>query len=230
MGRPALNVVTSRDPSRAALAEAIADVSAQEAGLAKVCEASDRASDLITTAFLDVETAETEIRDARATQRDEIMASVMRGDDTPGNSRLVQAEERKAEAERRLAAYRAARDDLSGALSDEEAKVAAAQVHLRECRTAVLWEALPALVAASMPLRQELAEYAQAIDLITERSPGFMSADDPRRKLLDAANRIRQPILSLGSGVTFPTPAYAEWKAAIHSLGFDPDAPLPNAA
>jgi len=227
MGRPALKHEAPRDPLRAALANAIAALASKRAERDAVQAAYDRASDIVTDSYGALEAAEAEIRHAGAHHRDEIVASVMRGDAKPGNSRREEAERRKADIEERTASARAARDTLKAALQVENERLRMAESDVRECRDAIVFQGLPALVHAAADLRQRFKAAALLALFVRKMQPYHLSADDPRRALGDAADHVTGPVF-LAEGGTVPDAAYAAWEAVVESLLTDPDAPLPG--
>lgn len=218
---------TPRDLLRAALADAIAALAAKREARATVKVAHDRAADMVTAAFCELDQVEAEIKKAGASQRDEVMASVMRGDTFPGNSRRADAERRKSELEAQIAAAREARGALQEQLSEHDSSVAIAERTVRECRDAVVFEALPAILEATAPVRREFERQAHVVRFLRTMQPFYMSADDPRRLIGHDADRILAPALSQAGSQ--PAEDVAAWAAAAEKLLTDPDTPLPKA-
>lgn len=228
MGRPALKQEVSRDPLRDALADAILALASKRAERDAVQAAYNRASDIVTDSFGALEAVEAEIQQAGFRHRDEIVASVLRGDEKLGNSRREEAERRKTEIEERAASAREARDILKSAVEAENERVHRAELDVRECRDAIVFEGLPALVRAAADLRQQFKAAALLAILVRKMQPRHLSADDPRRALGDAADRVTAPVFLAEAGKS-PDPAYAAWEAVAESLLIDPDALLPGA-
>ena len=215
-----------RDPARAALADAISRLAKKLDARNAIGTAHDRAESMVYMQYGELDAIEDNIKKARASQRDEIMASVMRGDETPGNSKLADAERRKAEVEARMAAARVARDILKAQLDEHDDSVALAERIVRERRDAVVFEALPAMIEAAAPMRRELESLAQVVRFIRQMSPGHMSADDPRRLIGRDADKISEPVLWNGDARSIA--AVQPWSDAAERLLTDPETPLPS--
>lgn len=227
MGRPALKQEVSRDPLRAALAAKIEKLTQSRADFAEASTAASRLDEKLSDIYSEMSAIEDEIKRAGAGQREAIMASVMRGDDMPCNDKLAAAEARKADAQKRKAAIQQAQEVMRETLRQRGDTVRMSEDSVAGARTAILWEALPALISAAAPLRTELAKLASVVSLIGQGAPAGMSFDDPRRHLMFEAQRILAPILSNDAGL--PPADIGDWTAAVQSLSTDPDAPLPNA-
>lgn len=214
------------DPTRAALADAIDRLAAKREARNVIRSAHDRALSMVYAQFSELDSIEDDIKKARASQRDEIMASVLRGDETPGNSKLADAERRKAEVEARTAAAREAREILEVQLNEHDGSVALAERAVRECRDAVVFEALPAMIEAAAPMRQEFESLAQVVRFIRQMSPGYMSSDDPRRQIVRDAERISEPVQWNRDVRSFA--AVSAWSDAAERLLTDPETALPS--
>lgn len=227
MGRPALKQEVSRDPSRAALADAIANLTAKRQARDEVQACLDALAEKRSAAWGEIEAAETAITAAKACQREEIMASVMRGDSFPANGRLADAEQRLALANEQRDSLREAEEAFRADLKDRDERVRWAESTVQECARVVLWEAVPALLREVEPVRQRYRQLVESITLITGHFPGTPSADDPVRDLQRQADALTRPILQNvhdRGKVGLP----AEWAAAADRLLTDPDAPLPT--
>ncbi|MCJ2044751.1 hypothetical protein MKK58_09450 [Methylobacterium sp. J-078] len=211
---------------RAALAAEIEKLTRSRADFAEASTAASRLDEQLSGIYAEMSEIEDEIRQAGAGQREAVMASVMRGDAMPGNDRLTEAEARKAAAERRKAAIQQAQEVMRETLRQRGDTVRMSESNVADARTAILWEALPAVVAAATPLRIELAKLASVVSLIGQGAPVGMSSDDPRRHLMFEAQRILAPILS--NDAALPPADIGAWTTAAHSLLTDPDAPLPG--
>ena len=217
----------ARDPARAALADAIARLAEKLDARNAIGTAHDRAQTMVYAQYAELDVIEDDIKKARASQRDEIMVSVMRGDEHPGNSKLADAERRKAEVEARMAAAREATDILKTQLDEHDGFVALAERIVRERRDAVVFQALPAMLEAAAPLRREFESLTQVVRFIRQMSPGHMSADDPRRQLARDAEKISEP--PLWSRDVRSMAAVLPWSEAAERLLTDPETLLPAA-
>lgn len=227
MSRLALKQEVSRDPLRAALADAISDLAAKREAREAVRVARDRADETVMASYPEIEAVDREIREARAAHHDEIAASVMRGDTKPGNTRRDEAEARRAEIEARTAAARDARDVLTDHLARCDNEVRMAESQVRERRDAILFTALPALTEAAADLRRQYESAAYLVRFVRGAQSAFLSANDPLRDIGWLAEKVVSPI-SITTAPDKPDASYQEWVAAAESLLSDPDAPLPG--
>lgn len=228
MGRLALKQEVSRDPLRAALADAIADLAAKREAREAVRVARDRADETVTASYSEIEAVDREIQQARAAHHAEIAASVMRGDAKPGNTRRDEAEARRSEIEARTAAARDARDVLTDHLARCDNDVRMAESDVRSRRDAILFTALPALTAAAADLRRQYESAAHLVRFVRSAQSGFLSANDPLRDVGWLAEKVVSPV-SITTAPDKPDAPYQEWVAAAERLLTDPDAPLPGA-
>lgn len=228
MGRPALRAVASRDPLRAALADAIEKLGERRAAHLDAVKAQTRLDDQLSAFYAELDEIDEAIARARAGQRDEIMASVMRGDATPGNSKLAEAEMRKADAEARREAIREAQAVLRTEVEQHADWVRSAEANVKGAIGEILWEALPDIIEAARPVRTRLAQLARIVTLIEGNSPGIgaMDYNDPRRGHMHEAQRLLAPILS--EDARLPPADIGAWREAAESLKTDPDAALPT--
>lgn len=227
MGRPALKQEVSRDPSRAALADAIANLTAKRQARDEVQACLDALAEKRNAAWIEIEAAEAAITEAKARQREEVMASVMRGDSFPANGRLADAEQRLALANEQRDSLREAEEAFRTELRDRDERIRDTERDVSRHVRVVMWEAVPALMREIEPVRQRYRQLVESLSLITAEFPGYSpSADDPVRDLKRQADGFLRPILQnvhdLGKA-GLP----AEWAAAADSLLTDPDAPLP---
>ena len=224
MAAPALKQEASREGSRAVLAERIAKLEAYRRAHAEVSAACEQAGARHSTLYRDIEAAEAEIEDAKLRQREEVMASVMRGDDIPTNKRLEDAERRLEQLRPARAALSEARQSLENDRREREKDIEHAERYVREAAGVVLMEGLPALLAEAAPLRQRLTELFEVMRFITRHPTGYVGPDHPFRELDRQVDRFDRPLSSDMRGVTAASSAYA---AAATRLLTDPDAPLP---
>lgn len=227
MGRAALQQVTSRDPSRAALADAIADLMAKRKARDEAQACLDALETKRAAAWSEIDAAETAIADAKLHHREEIMASVTRGDTFPENGRLAEAEQRLALAKEQNDSLREAKEAFRSDLTDREQRIHWAEREVEQCARAVMWEAVPALLREAEPIRLQFRQIVETLAIITGGFPGSPSADDPIRELQRQAEALTRPIL-MNVHDRGATGLAAEWKAVAERLHTDPDTPLPT--
>lgn len=227
MSRPALKQEVPRDLSRAALADAIANLTAKRQARDEVQACLDALAKKRGDTWAEIEAAEAAITEAKACQREEVMASVMRGESFPTNRRLADAEQRLAMANEQRESLREAEEAFRTDLKDRDERIRWAEQDVTKCVRTVMWEAVPALTREIEPLRQRYRQLVESLSLITASFPGESpSADDPVRDLKRQADGFLRPILQnvhdLGKA-GLP----AEWAAARDRLHTDAYAPLP---